>query len=170
MDDAPRSSCPGCGIVLPEVVGPTHAYIGASPACWQRYGEVLLREYSQVAPWEVHGTTVDAYAAQHPGSPGPRATQSVALHLVALMLRLHDGVTDAGVRQRLLAGAAASPPQGLRWLEPPAHLGRLTILDVLERDPDEHNEAVALWAGSVLEAWREHHATVRGWLDELRRR
>ena len=28
------SLCPGCGLVLPLHGGPTHAYVGASPACW----------------------------------------------------------------------------------------------------------------------------------------
>lgn len=41
--------CDDCGVTLPAVEGPTHAYLGASPACWALYGEVLAREYSDPA-------------------------------------------------------------------------------------------------------------------------
>jgi hypothetical protein len=30
---------------------------------------------------------------------------------------------------------------------------------------DEHTAAVEAWARDVWDAWAEHHATVRGWLD-----
>jgi hypothetical protein len=168
MPPGPSSACPGCGIVLPEVPGPTHAYLGASPACWGRYGEVLAREFSQVVPWEAHPLTVDAYAAQHPGRESRRAAQSVAQHLMALMLVLQDGETDPRARQALLDRAASRPPEDLRWLAPPPRRGALTILHVLERDPDEHLEAVRLWAGAVLDAWAPHHAQVRAWLEACR--
>lgn len=160
------SACPGCGVVLPETTGPTHAYIGASPACWEQYGAVLAREYSQVVPWEAHPTTVDAYAAQHPGVESRRATQSVAVHLMALCLAFER----QGTREQrlwLLGQAAAQPPGTLRWLERPGDLGAVTVLDVLERDPDDHLEAVTSWARSVYDAWEPHHRTVRAWLDEV---
>src|SRR4051812_17388804 len=32
------TACPGCGLVLPCHAGPTHAYMGASPACLKLYG------------------------------------------------------------------------------------------------------------------------------------
>ena len=31
--------CPGCQAPLPALDGPTHRYIGASPACWAIYAE-----------------------------------------------------------------------------------------------------------------------------------
>jgi hypothetical protein len=31
---------PGCGLVLPLHSGPTHAYVGASPACWAFHGRL----------------------------------------------------------------------------------------------------------------------------------
>lgn len=147
------------------MAGPTHAYIGASPACWLRYGELLAREYSSVAPWEAHGLSVDTYAVQHPGVRTHRATQSVALHLVALASRFERG-GDEQQRLWLLREAASRPPSGLVWLAPPEGY-ELTVVDVLERDPDEHREAVERWAQHTWRAWREHHAQVRRWLDEL---
>jgi uncharacterized protein DUF5946 len=67
--------CPGCGAVLPPSSGPTHEYIGASPACWAVFGEVLAAEYGDRTFWPAHHITVDAYAAQHPGTDGRRQRQ-----------------------------------------------------------------------------------------------
>lgn len=160
------SSCPGCGVVLPEEGGPTHAYIGASPACWLRHGALLAREYQQIAPWEAHGLSVDTYAVQHPGIPERRSIQSVALHLVAMCDRLERGGEEER-RLWLLREGARKAPRDLRWLEPPPPAYRLTVVDVLERDPDEHREAVAAWARDTWAAWAAHHDQVRAWLDEL---
>src|SRR5689334_17173258 len=77
------SACPGCGLVLAEHDGPTHAYIGASPACWAKYGELLVREFGELRNPEVHRLSVDTYAVQHPGVPERRSIQSVAVHLMA---------------------------------------------------------------------------------------
>jgi Family of unknown function (DUF5946) len=54
------SVCRGCGVSLPDVKGPTHAYLHSSPACWALYGEVLAREYSNPARFVVHQLTVDS--------------------------------------------------------------------------------------------------------------
>jgi hypothetical protein len=51
--------CPGCGISLPRGDGPGHPYIGATPSCWQRYGELLAREFGDPGYFRVHHTTVD---------------------------------------------------------------------------------------------------------------
>jgi hypothetical protein len=85
----PTSACPGCGLELPEHDGPTHAYIGASPACWALYGELRYPPS--------HRLTVDVYAVQHPGGDERRAIQSVALHLMALCLVLEREVATVAV-------------------------------------------------------------------------
>ena len=61
------SACPQCGVDLPDEDGPTHRYLGASPACWAAYCQALEREYADPAFFKNHRMTVDAYALQHPG-------------------------------------------------------------------------------------------------------
>ena len=86
--------CPGCDARLPASDGPTHRYIGASAACWAIYSAMLAGE-PPIAPTPAREQMVDAYAAQHPGTPSNQATQSVAVHLIALYAVFVKG-TDIG--------------------------------------------------------------------------
>jgi hypothetical protein len=36
--------CPGYEVLVPEIDGPTHRYIGASAGCWAAYGKLLEKE------------------------------------------------------------------------------------------------------------------------------
>ena len=57
--------------------------------------------------------------------------------------------------------------QAFRWLEPPVDLGRFTVLDVRATvSAEEHRAAVKGWAESLWNAWSQHHAQIRSWLDE----
>jgi hypothetical protein len=158
------SACPGCGLVLPVNDGPTHAYLGASPACWALYGELLAREYGELRYPPSHRLTVDVYAVQHPGAPERRTIQSVAVHLIALCLVLERRVATVTVTDLMRRVLEREP--GFRWLEPPRPNGTLTVRDVLgSRDLAEHAASVDRWARNVWEAWSPHHATVRAWID-----
>ncbi len=156
--------CVGCGAPVPDVGGPTHRYMGASPGCWAAYGEVLEGEYAdypRFAP--VHRLTVDAYAAQHPGKPSPRSIGSVGVHLVRLHLQLERGLSHGKANAAMLHVSSRLKGDFV-WLEPPARLGELTVLHVREaQDPDAHAERVRAWARAVWWAWSPHHETVRGW-------
>ncbi len=160
--------CPGCGVLLPETEGTTHRYIGASPECWAVFGEVSEKEYEDFRYARVHGLTVDAYCAQHPGEPSPQAVRSVAVHLVGLYLHLERGLSPRelyAARQRV-ASLAKEGKKDVFWMELPAFLGERTVLCVHHANgPDEHAERVREWARSVWEAWSPHHETVRRWAE-----
>jgi len=162
MATSPEIRCCGCGAIVPDVQHPTHAYIGASPGCWQIYGEILAREYSDSRYLPVHPLTVDAYAVQHPGNPSPQSIQSVAVHLISLhsiLEREIDLQASARVRQQ-----ATQHKASFEWLEPPSERGSITILDVhAAHTPEEHLARVYQWAMTVWAAWAEHHATIRQW-------
>lgn len=160
MPGADSSACPGCKVVLPGFIGPTHEYMEASPACWDMFSRVLAREYSDPQYGAAHRLTVDSYAAQHPGKQERRAIQSVNLHLVSLHLML----------DRLLAGEFATRVLGLMtqrlkeefvWLAPPASLGDLTVADVAKANSaEDHIGKVTAWANSVWRAWQPHHPAI----------
>lgn len=154
-------ACPGCGQRYPACDGPVHPYIGGSAGCWAAYGRVLEREYGEFGYPDVHRLTVDAYAAQHPGSPSRQSIQSVAVHLIGLHLVLERG---AGAHEATAAIRKAVARGGFEWLEPPASLGAVGVGDVLDAvDLAEHEQRVRRWAAAVWAAWEPHAATVRRW-------
>ncbi|MEH3159364.1 MAG: DUF5946 family protein [Sphingomonas taxi] len=156
--------CPGCGATLSPHAGATHPYFGASPSCWALYGEVLAREYGDPAMMAVHRFTVDAYAVQHPGIPERRSTQSVWVHLASLYLTLERGLSHGFARK--VIGILANEAEDFVWLDPPADLGSVTIVDVAAADtPTAHIAAVQAWAGAAWTAWQPHHATIAALSD-----
>ena len=157
--------CPGCGLVLEPVTGPTHAYLGASPACWALYGRVLAREFSDLRYARFHGTTVDAYAVQHPGVAEGRTIRSAALHLIRLHLTIELGEQQQKATE-VMARVARSRLE-FEWLDPPKPNGAITVSEVAATEnPDEHIAGVQRWAADVWEAWAAHHERVRQWLKE----
>ncbi len=157
--------CPGCGTrFLPQVLDETHPYIGASPACWAAFGELLAREFENVMFGRVHRHTVDVYSVQHPGTDERRQRQSVALHLIGICHWLeHDlGMERLNEITQRLANSGRDWP----WLDPPAAYP-MTAVDVLEaRDGPEHVKLVRRWAETTWEAWAAHQDGVRSWARE----
>ncbi len=161
-------TCPGCRLVLECAEGPTHAYIGATPACWAQYRRLSGAPYARTLGSRSRRLAEDAYAVQHPGAPDRRSVQSVAVHLMGLCVLLErDGET-----RRLMPVLGKMPQRrtlDLHWLTPPVRNGRLTVLDALEGGSgDGHAAAVESWARDVWRAWRPPHPTVREWLDASR--
>jgi len=154
--------CIGCGARVAEGDGPAHKYIGASPGCWALYGEVLAREYTDPRYGTAHQLTVDAYAAQHPGTPSPQSIQSVTVHLVGLYVVCELGRSPQQARKTIQR--AVQHKKDFIWLEPPRPLGSMTIVDIHKaKDHSEHNALVRDWAVSVWKAWEPHHAMIRRW-------
>jgi hypothetical protein len=141
----------------------------SAPGCWQLYGEVLAREYSNVQYMSVHQLTVDAYAVQHPGKPEPRAIQSVGLHLMSLY---QTQVNDRKPHQaNLFLQQAAQHKPELVWLEPPASMGHITVVDVhAANSADAHRSVVQAWAKAAWDAWSAHHETVAAWVQQVESR
>jgi len=135
----------------------------SSPGCWQVYGLVLAREYSDRAYQPTHRLTVDAYAVQHPGRPTPQSIQSVCVHLMSLCLLVEQGA-DPTYATRVM-GRAVHPKGRFAWLSPPRSLGEITVVDVAAAStPLAHGTAVRAWAQSAWSAWAAHHGPIRAWL------
>lgn len=171
-----REPCPGCGALLPRADGPTHRYIGASPACWAIYSALLAGgtpEVEILTPPPIPATRtvpgiaagellVDAYAAQHPGEPSPQAIQSVAVHLLALHGVLERGV---GPGKALWIRLRAVRERGVfRWLDPPSFRDTLTVVHVAGAEPAERGARMAEYVASVYEVWAAaYEETIAGW-------
>lgn len=135
-----------------------------SAACWARYGELLAAQYVSEERMSFHQLVVDSYAAQHPGDgEDPRAVRSVGIHLMTLCLFLERGA-DPALGTRLHKPMVERPV--FHRLDAPAARGSVTALEVpLDGDPVVAREAAYRWAASAWEAWSDHHATVRTWVD-----
>ena len=157
-----HAACPGCGVLLPHHDGPTHAVVGASPACWRIFTRLSSDPFSRGPQTRLRRLVIAAYVAQHPGTPHHRSIQSVAIHLMALCILLER---EAGPQPP----PAAPPSRGrsaLRWLPPPSFAGTMSAADVFEGGAgDAYAGAAEAWARSVWKAWAPHHATVRAWLE-----
>jgi Family of unknown function (DUF5946) len=160
---ATNSGCSGCGVRRPQVEGlRAERSITASPECSRLNGEIAGFELAH--PWLVrrcHQMTVDAYGAQHPGSP--TRPIRVAYSLVGLHLALDLGLSGTEVRNahaRMGKPTSTWPPFGR-----PEGFAAVTILDVA-RDgawcdsPEGHASAVLTWATAVWAWWQESHRDV----------
>jgi hypothetical protein len=166
--DENTSVCRGCALELPIYAGPTHAFMGASPACWRLYGQASTLSWGQRDGLPLLRLVVNAYGAQHPGTKQVRALQSVAVHLMGLCTILERGVHSEPRLLHLRERKPARRTLDLHWLEPPRPNGMLTVRGPLEaKGRDEHAAAVEAWARDVWAAWEPHHETVRGWLDHV---
>ena len=160
--------CVGCGAEVADIEGPNFRYPNASvPGCWKEFGAIRAREFGDFRYPAGHRLSVDAYAAQHPGSETLQTIQSVNVHLIALCLSIErkypfNKVTD------LMRGAVHIFEKDFFWLEPPEKRGKITVLDVIEaKNLQEHVERVQLWALSVWGSWSAHHPTIRVYCDRL---
>lgn len=158
--------CPWCRAELPQISGPTHAYMESTPSCWAAFGRVVAKEYADQNFFEVHRLTVDAYAVQHPGQPSRQSIQSVGVHLVRLCLFLEHGLEAKKANSAMQA--AAKMKASYRWLEPPESLGELTASQVDgARDVEHHKALVRQWAQQMWQVWSEHHGVVRQWATAI---
>lgn len=168
----PTVVCVGCGGHVPDVGGPTHAYMLASPGCWRVYGEWMASRAYSPAGGAVAGTHhVDCYAVQHPGNADAdrRQRQSVAVHLISLCLLIEFEQPAARANAtRSSAGAIVLPGLGIDdwpFLEPPLIPAEVTIVDVASAPEGTERAAVARWIYAAWSQWAEHHETVRAWAE-----
>ena len=151
--------CFGCGALVADAIGPTHRYMLSAPGCWHLYGRLLGAGYPRTQ------FSVDGYAVQHPGQPGPQANQSVCVHLMNLCRLLERGGEMSASTGFLRALTHRDYP----WLTPPPADYEVTVVDLLGVADDGAFAAMeAAYADKAWAAWSSNHATVRRWLDEPR--
>lgn len=149
--------CVGCGGIFPQLEGLSHRYMVSTPACWERYGELIGIMAVDPALFEARPYAVDAFAVQHPGTPGPQAIQSVAVHLLNMYEYFVLGHPPGVPRFSGHKGAFV-------WLAPPNTRGARTVLDVPTDGPRERITAAARdWAESAWAAWSAHHPQIAAW-------
>ncbi len=155
------TTCPGCGLKLPQQDGLTDHRVNASPECLRVYAEVAGFASEHPPLMRLHQLTVDAYGAQHGGGTAPpiRLTYS----LVGLHLAFDHGLTGDEVRaaHQQMGKPDASWPR----LSSPDDLDTITVMAVAEagvmvNSVPGHEAATQRWAGDVWGACKEQHQAV----------
>ena len=149
--------------MVPDVTGPVHAYMHASPGCWALYcgledWKASLRA-DQDAPTLIQHL-VDAYAVQHAANPDRRNRQSVAVHLMSLCASLEQGIP--GTRLRQVIGTWTHRQYRLLVPRPDAY--QLTVRDLADAAGQDRPGLVLDLAKAAWTAWSAHHDQIRAWL------
>ncbi len=162
--------CPDCKVTLPRLPAdaPTHRYLGASASCWALFSNMHSGGEPPIAPHRLTPLLIDAYAAQHHGTPSPQAINSVAVHLLALHAVFTQGQDVAQalwVRRRALENKATGKHKRFHWLTPPEFAGCVTILDIANAPtPAARANVAATYIQQVYEKWAAPHApTLAQW-------
>lgn len=135
--------CPECGGVFDDPDG-----------CWGQFGALLALEFVDEAYGKVHHLTVATYMLQHPTRLSRRGWFEMR---GLLRLHLRDGVSVAGLRQRIRSagvdaskgwkmtadGTCCQAAVGLDW--------PLTVADIDVEDRDGYGERVTAWAVAALD-------------------
>ncbi|MCB0213647.1 MAG: hypothetical protein KDJ52_30175 [Anaerolineae bacterium] len=171
MNDTEREICPGCGVHLPQIDGPTHRYIVASAGCWAMFSALLNAGEPPLAPAPTNTLLIDAYAAQHPGPPSPQVIQSVAVHLITLYGVLVKGVAVDNalwIRQQALHPGKTGKKDRFEWLASPDLFDTVTVADIVKQTtPAARTEQVARYVTSVWDAWsKPHGAIIADWYEK----
>jgi hypothetical protein len=148
--------------MVPRIDGPIHRYMTSAPGCWAMFGELNARYLSDPAAVPYRKLCADAYAVQHPGTPGPQAIQSVALHLVSLYGQLELGQSSEVAHCLMERGVRFKGR--FHWLTPPTFKDARTIAFMLAH-LDDPLPAAREWAASAWQAWAAHHDQIRAWQD-----
>ena len=158
-------TCPGCGARLRPVLGPVHAYMTGSPACWQAFGRLLAAEYGDPALMDIHRLSVDTYAVQHPGdATDRRAIQSVGLHLARLFVQLENPRGPKETNNVMLGFSARKA--SLIALAPPRSFA-VTVADVTPHaGTPAHADKVRQWARATWQDWSAQHDYIRKWVAQ----
>ncbi|MFD2200874.1 DUF5946 family protein [Shivajiella indica] len=152
--------CFGCGSNSLNIEGETHDYLLSSPGCWIMFCEVMDREYSDFTYAKAHHFTVDAYTSQHVGiKDDKRAINSINIHLASLYMIFERDLHVADAASfKMNFSQYFKGSELLKWLEPPATFGELTIYELWDNNkPELHYNLAEKWAKSVWESWKHQH-------------
>jgi hypothetical protein len=154
--------CIGCRAIVPDLpgmYGPAHSYLGASPGCWQLYSKITAKKVPNMT---VRGLMADTYMVQHPGVSSRQSIQSVARHLLGLYCALELKLPFA----QAIKVMKKAPVAQFSWLDPPASLGSITVIDMVRAfDEEVLPGPVEDWAATTWQAWGIHHPVIRRWAD-----
>jgi len=156
-DPDPTITCPGCGLVLPDLGLAPAGGFNVSGECRQLSDELAQYTLTHRGPSFIHQHFVDAYGASHVGNVS-KPIMGV-FSLAGLYLFLEKGYTGREVQlaHMRMAGGKKDWPR----FNPPTRRSPLTIANVLNADEGpSRDEALANWCRSVWQSWSADHSQI----------
>jgi hypothetical protein len=149
--------CPGCGLNLPSVDGPTDPQVNASAECRSLIYDLSFYTLERRYTFFIHQVAVDAYGAQHYKEGAP--TIGLAFALIGLCLLLEHAYTGKEVQDAHIRLAQKNKDWPLFTV--PEKRGMLTVADALASSPgNERDAAIIRWASSVWDAYKHEKESV----------
>ncbi|MFJ5221355.1 DUF5946 family protein [Streptomyces sp. NPDC088400] len=135
--------------------------------CRAPYLELLAASYNDADRQPLHQLLVDSCVAQHPGGGDPRSVRRLSICLMTLCMVVESDA-DPRLGPRLHRRMVAYG--GFRPLEPQPSAkslhSRLSAADVVAAgDTREYGELLTAWGSEMWDAWSDHHARIREWID-----
>ena len=133
--------------------------MGGRGGCQKLFDDLGLRAFEDSRYAAMRRLLVDCYACQH--DRYILSGRSLAAHLTGVAVAIeHDGAEQVNERVQ----SWLSRTRQVEKPTVPRARGKITIADVAGAAPGEYAAAVRRWAGSVWDAWREHHGLAREWI------
>jgi hypothetical protein len=162
--DNRKTTCPGCGLSLPDSYVDPPDRFNATGECWQSFSDLSCYSVAKQDAGFIHQHVVDAYAAQH--ASGTTRNITVAFGLIGLYLALEKGYMGKEIQKEHMRIAKIRKD----WprLEPPTRPAASTVLDVLKVPDGSMKDAmIRQWMVAVWESWADRQAWVRETTDRL---
>jgi hypothetical protein len=142
--------CPDCG-----------APLGGRDGCDRTFHELGARAQADAGFAYRRRAVVDVYCLQHPAYI--ESLKSFAAHVCGLCAAVE--YTGDPRAERAIWSDLRIPPDAVKPAIP-AHRGGRTVADVRgAAAPEAFRSAVDAWILDVWDAWHEHHALARRWLE-----
>ena len=129
------------------------------------FGKILEKEFGNPNYRLNSRWTTDAYAIRHYGKASvPQAVKSVNHHLIRLTFHFDYKMT---VKQCDSAFRSLTQLKGnFKWMVPPENVGNITVADVMKaKSSQEHLKLVEEWAYEAWMAWKQHHLSIRYFIE-----
>ncbi len=151
------STCPGCGLTLPNIGDLPDSPFRAPRECWALYGRLSARTLALPRETFIHQTAIDCYEAQHPGLPGKPI--AAVFGLVGLYLVVEKGYTGLEVQHvHMMLGNEKRP---LPSLSIPDTRSAITVASIGEVTDANLPVALTNWAHAIWDAWAGEQDKIR---------
>jgi hypothetical protein len=155
--------CPGCRNKLPDRNLDLNNKYNASGECFEKFNDIAVYNFFKNDKNYIHQVAVDAYVAQHSGTPTTnKATVLALIGLYLYVVREYKG-NKIQIEQMRIAKLQNDWPR----FEVHTNINEITVLDVLNESAvgDKREEMIKKWAKYVWDCWSHEETGIANIID-----